>query len=109
MARLRRGLGEARARLGRGSSKAQARLEQGSGEALIGTYLGVIRSLLGAKSVLFEYLGRLRSREYLEPFLKFPFNEVTYNALSDICQLIFQHSCAITIHFFSIVRLITHQ
>ena len=37
-----------------------------SSDALIGT-IGTILSLVRAKSVLFESLGRLRSREYLEP------------------------------------------
>ena len=55
--RLRRCLGNAREMLG-----------QCSGDGLIRT-IGTNRSILRAKSDLFESLGRLRSREYLEPFL----------------------------------------
>ena len=59
-------LGDPLAMLGQYSGDAQAMLGRCSGDALIRT-IGTIRSILRAKSDLFESLGRLRSREYLEP------------------------------------------
>ena len=66
-------LGDAWAMLGRCSGDARAMLGRCSSDALIGT-IGTIWSLLRAKSALFESLGRLRSREYLEPCLHLRFD-----------------------------------
>ena len=60
--------GDAHPMLGRCSGDAQAMRGRCSADALIRT-IGTIRSILRAKSDLFESLGRLRSREYLEPCL----------------------------------------
>ena len=59
-------LGDAQAMLGRCSGDAREMLGRCSGDALIRT-IGTIRIILRARSNLFESLGRLRSREYLEP------------------------------------------
>ena len=82
--------GHDRAMLGRCSGDTRAMLGRYSGDDLIRT-IGTIRSILRAKSDLFESLGRLRSREYLEPCL--------------ICEKIPQKCCCFLLkvkssHFF---------
>ena len=67
--------GDAQAMFWRWSGDAGTMLGPCSSDALIGT-IWTIWSLLRAMSVLFESLGRLRSREYLEPCL---FNLPTYS------------------------------
>ena len=57
------------AMLGRCSGDARAMLGRCSGDDLIRT-IGTIRSILRAKSDLFECLGCLRSQKYLEPCSK---------------------------------------